>query len=152
MDVSVKIMPLSDKIGKEIPLPAYETSGSAGADLRACMDEPVTLKPLQRALIPTGIAISLPGPEFAALVMARSGLASKEGLTLANAVGLIDSDYRGEIKVAMVNLSDGERTITPGQRIAQLVIAPVCKAGFVTAETLDATERGAGGFGSTGTK
>ncbi|MBQ9980624.1 MAG: dUTP diphosphatase [Oscillospiraceae bacterium] len=150
MDVFVKIQAISDKIGREIPLPTYETNGSAGADLRACMDEPVTLKPLQRALIPTGIAIALPGAEFAALIMARSGLASKEGLTLANAVGLIDSDYRGEIKVAMVNLSDRERTIVPGQRIAQLVIAPVCRGRFALADSLDETARGAGGFGSTG--
>ncbi len=100
--------------------------------------------------MPTGIAVGLPDSGFAAYVMARSGLASKEGLTLSNAVGLIDSDYRGEIKVALINLSEAPRTISPGQRIAQLVVVPVCRARLAPCDGLDETVRGEGGFGSTG--
>ena len=135
---------------KEKQIPFYATEGSAGMDLKACLENDITLKPLERALIPTGIAISLPGPKFGAFLFARSGLASKHGITLANCVGVVDSDYTGEIKVALVNLSNEEYTITNGERIAQMVIMEVAKANFNVCSELDKTERGDGGFGSTG--
>ena len=134
----------------EKTVPFYATSGSAGMDLKACLSEDVTLKPLERALIPTGISILLPGPEYGAFLFARSGLASKHGIALANSVGVIDSDYTGEIKVALVNLSNEEYTVTNGERIAQMVILEVVKADFKVTDRLDDTQRGAGGFGSTG--
>ncbi len=130
--------------------PAYATAGAAAADLCALLDEPLTLAPMQRALIPTGLAIELPGPECVALVYARSGLSIKHGLTMANGVGVIDSDYRGELRVPMVNLGTEPYTVAPGERIAQLCIAPVWQATFVQANDLSDTDRGAGGFGSTG--
>lgn len=130
--------------------PAYATAGAAAADLCALLDEPLTLVPMQRALIPTGLAIELPGPECVALVYARSGLSIKHGLTMANGVGVIDSDYRGELRVPMVNLGTEPYTVQPGERIAQLCIAPVWQAAFVQANDLSDTDRGAGGFGSTG--
>ncbi len=130
--------------------PAYATAGAAAADLCALLDEPLTLAPMQRALVPTGLAIELPGPECVALVYARSGLSIKHGLTMANGVGVIDSDYRGELRVPMVNLGSEPYTIAPGERIAQLCIAPVWQAAFVQADALNDTDRGAGGFGSTG--
>lgn len=130
--------------------PQYATAGSAAADLCAVLDAPLTLASGARAMLPTGLAIQLPGPEVVALVCARSGLAVKHGLTLSNGVGVIDSDYRGEIQVGLVNLSSEAYTIQPGERIAQLMILPVARADFSEAQTLDETPRGAGGFGSTG--
>lgn len=130
--------------------PAYATPGAAAADLCAVLDAPLTLAPLERAMIPTGLAIELPGPDCVALLYARSGLAIKHGLTLPNCVGVIDSDYRGEIKVGLINQSTAPYTIQPGERIAQLCIAPVWQASFTPADALNETERGAGGFGSTG--
>lgn len=130
--------------------PAYATPGAAAADLTAVLDAPLTLAPGARALVPTGLAIALPGTGCVALLYARSGLAIKHGLSLANCVGVIDSDYRGEIKVAVVNLGTESYTIQPGERIAQLCIAPVWQAAFTQADQLDDTERGTGGFGSTG--
>ena len=132
-------------------MPVYATSGAAAADLCALLDEPLTIAPMQRVLVPTGLAIELPGPDCVALVYARSGLSIKHGLCMANGVGVIDSDYRGELRVPMVNLSDAPYTVQPGERVAQLCIAPVWQAAFVPAETLSDTDRGAGGFGSTGT-
>lgn len=131
-------------------VPAYATAGSAAADLCAVLDAPLTLEPLQRALIPTGLAIELPGAHSVALVYARSGLSIKHGVCMANGVGVIDSDYRGELKVPMVNLGKEAYTIQPGERVAQLCIAPVYTAAFVPADELEDTQRGAGGFGSTG--
>ena len=130
--------------------PAYATSGSAAADLCAVLDEPLTVQPMQRVLVPTGLAIELPGAHAVALVYARSGLSIKHGLCMANGVGVIDSDYRGELRVPMVNLSDTPYTIQPGERVAQLCIAPVWQAAFTAADALSDTDRGAGGFGSTG--
>lgn len=130
--------------------PQYATPGSAAADLCAVLSAPLTLAPGARARVPTGIAIQLPGPEYAALVCARSGLATKHGLTLSNGVGVIDSDYRGEIQVGLINLGGEAYTIQPGERIAQLMILPVARADFCQTRTLDETPRGAGGFGSTG--
>lgn len=153
--MKLKIKALSPKIGNEIPLPSYATSGSAGLDLRACIDAPLYLPGTasglpNSVLVPTGIAIELPGPEYVALVYARSGLAVKYGVTLSNCVGVIDSDYRGEIKVGLVNLSGKAYTIQPGERIAQLVITPVHQADIELVDELDDTDRGSGGFGSTG--
>ena len=141
-------------------VPEYMTAGAAGCDLSAALDEPVTLPPLGRAMIPTGIAIALP-EGFEGQVRPRSGLAAREGITVLNAPGTIDSDYRGEIQIVLINLSDSSRVIAPGERIAQLVVAPVSRASFELVEAgsrqqeqLAAgrveTARGAGGFGHTG--
>ena len=130
--------------------PAYATPGAAAADLCAVLDAPLTLEPGQRAMVPTGLAIELPGPDCVALVYARSGLAIKQGVTLSNCVGVIDSDYRGEIKVGLVNLGAAPVTLSPGERVAQLCIAPVWQANFAPADELSDSQRGAGGFGSTG--
>lgn len=130
--------------------PAYATPGAAAADLCAVLDAPLTLEPGQQAMVPTGLAIELPGPDCVALVYARSGLAIKQGVTLSNCVGVIDSDYRGEIKVGLVNLGAAPVTLAPGERVAQLCIAPVWQAAFAPAEELSDTDRGTGGFGSTG--
>ena len=135
----------------DLPLPAYETAGSAGMDLRAAVaqDAPVTLKPGQRDMIPTGLAIALP-PGFEAQVRPRSGLAAKNGVTCLNSPGTVDSDYRGEVKVILVNLGKEDFVIRRGDRIAQMVIAPVTQAAWLEVRSLDGTARGAGGFGSTG--
>ena len=133
-----------------VQLPGRATAGSAGMDLRALLEEPLTLEPGGRASVPTGIAIGLPSPETVGLVFARSGLAIKHGLALSNGVGVIDSDYTGEIRVGLVNLSDTAYTIQPDERIAQLVVMPVCLPDILEVEELDQTERGAGGFGSPG--
>ena len=133
------------------PLPAYETEGSAGMDLRADIDTSVTLRPLERAMIPTGLFIELP-LGYEAQVRPRSGLAAKRGLTCLNSPGTIDSDYRGEIKVILVNLSNDIQEIAPAERIAQMVIAKHERVVFQEVSSLNSTIRGAGGFGSTGTK
>lgn len=148
--MKLKIKAVSPKIGRELPWPQRATAGSAGMDLAACMDEAVTIAPRQLVRIPTGIAIALPGPEYVALVYARSGLGIKHGITLSNGVGVIDSDYRGEIMVGLTNLSDVPYTVQPGDRIAQLVVTPVVLPEVERVEELDDTSRGAGGFGSTG--
>ncbi len=131
----------------DLPLPAYETSGAAGMDLRAA--ESVTLKPGARHLVPTGLAIALP-PGFEAQVRPRSGLAVKHGVTVLNAPGTIDSDYRGEVKVPLINHGQEDFVITRGDRIAQMVIAPVTQASWTEVNVLGETARGAGGFGSSG--
>ena len=131
-------------------VPAYATAGAAAADLCAALEEPLTIAPMQRVLVPTGLAIELPDAGCVALVYARSGLSIKHGLCMANGVGVIDSDYRGELRVPMVNLSNEPYTIQPGERVAQLCIAPVWQAAFTSADELTDTQRGAGGFGSTG--
>ena len=131
------------------PLPTYETEHSAGLDLRAALSEAVVLAPGERGLISTGLFIEIP-LGYEAQVRPRSGLALKRGLTLLNAPGTIDADYRGEVGVIMVNLSAEEQRIDPGERIAQLIFAPVTRGEWIEVETLDETERGSGGFGSTG--
>ena len=131
------------------PVPAYATALSAGMDLRACLEAPVTLGPLERTLVPTGLYIALPAG-FEAQVRPRSGLAAKHGITVLNTPGTIDADYRGEIKVILVNLSNTPFEIVPGERIAQLVVARHERVEWEETGTLDETERGAGGFGSTG--
>ncbi len=148
--MELKLKALSPKLGKDIPFPSYATAGSAGMDLRACLDAPLTLAPGDRVGVPTGFAIALPGPEWVAYIFARSGLGIKNGITLPNCVGVIDSDYRGEIIVALTNLSDTPYTIQPGDRVAQLVVSPVTQAHITLTDELDETGRGAGGFGSTG--
>lgn len=148
--MELKIKALSPKIGTEIPLPHFATAGAACMDLCACMDQPVTLAAGERRLIPTGIAIALPSADYVALVFARSGLGIKQGVCLSNGVGVIDSDYRGEIGVGLVNLGNGPYTVHPGDRIAQLMVTPVVRPVVVQAEELDETARGTGGFGSTG--
>ena len=148
--MELKIKALSPKIGQEIPAPHFATAGSAAMDLCACIDEPVTLMPGERRRIPHGIAIALPSPEYVALVFARSGLATKEGITLANCVGVIDSDYRGEIGVGLHNTSEADYTVNPGDRIAQLMITPVIRPSVALVEELPSSQRGSGGFGSTG--
>ena len=148
--MELKIMPLSPKIGKQIPLPSFATPGSAAMDLYACIDEPITLQPRERRLIPNGISIALPGPDYVALVFARSGLASKKGIAMANGVGVIDSDYRGPLMAAIINQSDEPYTIAPGDRICQLMIVPVVQPTITVVSELDETARGSGGFGSTG--
>jgi dUTP pyrophosphatase len=132
-----------------IPLPAYATKGAAGVDLAADLDEPITLSPGDRALVPTGIAIALP-PGFEGQVRPRSGWAWRSGVTLLNSPGTIDSDYRGEIQVVLVNLGREPVTIQPGDRIAQLVVAPVVRVQWCEVAELESTARGSGGFGHTG--
>ena len=148
--MNLKIKYVSPKIGKEISAPFYASAGAAAMDLCACVDEPVTVEPRALVSIPTGIAIALPSAEYVALVFARSGLGIKHGVTLSNGVGVIDSDYRGEIRVGLTNLSDTPYTVSPGDRIAQLAVMPVVQAQLEVCGSLDETERGQGGFGSTG--
>ncbi len=131
-------------------LPAYATSGSAGLDLRACLDAPLTLQANAWQLVPTGIAIYLQNPGYAALILPRSGLGHKHGIVLGNLVGLIDSDYQGQLMVSAWNRSDVAFTIEPMERIAQLVIVPVLQAEFNVVDAFAASERGEGGYGSTG--
>lgn len=142
----LKIKKLSDKA--EVPLRA--TSGSAGMDLKACIDEPVTINPGERRLISTGLAVALESADYVAYIFARSGLAVKLGITLSNCVGVIDSDYRGELKVGLINQSNEPYTVNSGERIAQLVISPVILPEVLVVDSLEETERNAGGFGSTG--
>lgn len=132
-------------------LPAYATALSAGMDLRANIDSPITLRPLERSLVPTGIYIALP-PGHEAQIRPRSGLATKHGITVINSPGTVDADYRGELRVSLVNLSNEPFTIEDGERIAQMIVARHETIEWLEVETLDETERGAGGWGSTGTK
>lgn len=144
--IDVKVRRLRD----DAVLPYYATSGAAGLDLVACLDNKLVLQPSERSLVPTGIAISLPDRNWVALVFARSGLATRSGVALANGVGVIDADYRGEIMCALMNLGDSPVTIEPGDRIAQIAFMPVAVGRLIEVAQLDATERGQGGFGSTG--
>lgn len=148
MKVKIKVIPTA--CGKTAPLPEYQSEYSAGADLCACVDEAVTIAPHSRALIPSGFAIEMESNDCGAFIFARSGLASKKGICLANSVGVVDSDYRGEIKVALLNTSDEPYTVQPFERIAQLVFMPVIKGVFEISDTLGDTARADGGFGSTG--
>ena len=139
---------LDARIGSEFPLPDYATGGSAGMDLRACVDAPLTIEPGQAELIPTGLSIYIADPSLAAMILPRSGLGHKHGLVLGNLVGLIDSDYQGPLMVSCWNRGQQAYTIEPGERIAQLVIVPVVQASFRAVESFEATDRGEGGFGS----
>ncbi len=146
----VKLKILDSRIGKEFPLPNYATDGSAGMDLRACLDEPLTLQPGETKLINTGMAMHLADPTMAATILPRSGLGHKHGIVLGNLVGLIDSDYQGPLMVSCWNRSSEVYTIQPGERIAQLVIVPVLRANFEIVNEFNQSERGEGGFGSSG--
>lgn len=150
MKQKVKVKVLSEKIGNAIALPEYGTAGSAGLDLRACIDEPLQLAPGAVALIPTGLAIYLEDPNLAAMILPRSGLGHKHGIVLGNLVGLIDSDYQGELKVSCWNRGADHYTIAAGERIAQMVVVPVIQADFELVDDFSASVRGAGGFGHTG--
>ena len=147
----IQVKVLDRRIGDTIPFPHYATDGSAGLDLRACLDGPLDIAPGETHLIPTGLAIYLEDPSLAAMILPRSGLGHKHGIVLGNLVGLIDSDYQGELMVSCWNRGQQPFTITTGERIAQLVIVPVVQAAFEVVTDFAATSRGEGGFGSTGT-
>ncbi|WP_036770031.1 dUTP diphosphatase [Photorhabdus australis] len=146
--IDVKI--LDPRIGKEFPLPTYATPGSAGLDLRACLDKAVELVPGQTELLPTGLAIHIGDEQLAAVILPRSGLGHKHGVVLGNLVGLIDSDYQGQLMVSVWNRGDKAFTVEPGERIAQMVFVPVVQAEFNLVEDFAASERGCGGFGHSG--
>lgn len=146
----IELKILDARIGNEFPLPDYATPGSAGMDLRACLDEAVTLEPGQTQLLPTGLAIHIADPSLAATILPRSGLGHKHGIVLGNLVGLIDSDYQGQLMVSCWNRGQDTFTIEPGERIAQLVFVPVVQAQFEIVEDFADSERGEGGFGHTG--
>lgn len=147
--IEVKI--LDSRIGSEYPLPEYATPGSAGMDLRACLDEKLVLPPGKTELIPTGIAMHISDPGLCATILPRSGLGHKRGIVLGNLVGLIDSDYQGPLMVSVWNRGEETQEIQPGERIAQLVILPVIQAQFEVVDDFQESERGQGGFGSSGT-
>ncbi len=147
-DIELKI--LDPRIGNEFPLPDYATPGSAGMDLRACIDASISLQPGETKLIPTGIAIHIADPSLAATILPRSGLGHKHGIVLGNLVGLIDSDYQGQIFISCWNRSDTAFEINPGDRMAQLVFLPVVMAKFKVVEDFDTSDRGEGGFGHSG--
>lgn len=146
----IKLRILDDRIGKEFPLPEHATAGSAGMDLRACIDQPIELKPGETQLIPTGIAIHIADANLAATILPRSGLGHKHGIVLGNLVGLIDSDYQGPLMVSCWNRSDSVFTLTPGERLAQLVFLPIVQATFEIVDSFESSQRGAGGFGHSG--
>ena len=146
----IELKVLSPRIGKEVPLPKRATDGSAGLDLRACLDQPLDLAPGQTALIPTGVAIHLADPKLAAVIIPRSGLGHKHGIVLGNLVGLIDSDYQGELMISCWNRGAHAFRIEPGERIAQLVVVPVVPVEFEVVEDFAESRRGSGGFGHTG--
>lgn len=150
MKQSIQLKILDKRMGNEFPLPEYATHGSAGLDLRACLDEPLQLAPNETVLLPTGLAIYIANPNMAATILPRSGLGHKHGIVLGNLVGLIDSDYQGELKVSCWNRGNDNFTISPGERIAQLVFVPVIQADFQVVDNFDESERGSGGFGHTG--
>ncbi|AHI28607.1 dUTP diphosphatase [Marinobacter similis] len=142
---------LDERIGNQIAFPEYATDGSAGLDLRACLDQPLTLEPGQTQLIKTGLSIHIGDPALAAMILPRSGLGHKHGIVLGNLVGLIDSDYQGELMVSCWNRGQTTFTIEVGERIAQLVLVPVVQADFEVVSEFNVSDRGEGGFGSTGT-
>jgi dUTP pyrophosphatase len=146
--VHIKI--LDPRLGTDFPLPDYATDGSAGLDLRACVDRPMVVAPGETQLVPTGFAMHMQDSDLAAVILPRSGLGHKHGIVLGNLVGLIDSDYQGQVFVSCWNRSDADFTIEPGARIAQLVFLPVVKARWERVEEFEASDRGGGGFGHTG--
>jgi dUTP pyrophosphatase len=146
----IQLKILDPRLGNEFPLPHYATDGSAGMDMRACLDEPLQLAPGDTRLIPTGLAIHVADTGLAAVLLPRSGLGHKHGVVLGNLVGLIDSDYQGQVFVSCWNRGEKTFLVEPGERIAQMVIVPVVRAEFEIVEDFDASERGVGGFGHTG--
>ena len=150
MKEHIQLKILNPKIGQDFPLPSYATPGSAGLDLRACLDEPLQISPGETVLLPTGIAVYIANPNLAATILPRSGLGHKHGIVLGNLVGLIDSDYQGELKISCWNRSNDVFTVSPGERVAQLVFLPVVQAEFQLVDDFDESARGSGGFGHTG--
>ncbi|HEX5047105.1 MAG TPA: dUTP diphosphatase [Gammaproteobacteria bacterium] len=148
--VKVDLKILNPRIGRDFPLPKRATAGSAGLDLRACLDQPLDLAPGATALIPTGLAIHIADPKLAALIIPRSGLGHKHGIVLGNLVGLIDSDYQGELMISCWNRGAQPFRIEPGERVAQLVVVPVVQVDFEVVESFEESARGSGGFGHTG--
>ncbi|MFG0635813.1 dUTP diphosphatase [Acinetobacter soli] len=148
MKVQVKL--LDPRLGKEWPLPTYATAGSAGLDLRACLDDAIEIEPGQTVLVKTGMAIYIQDTQFAGMILPRSGLGHKHGIVLGNLVGLIDSDYQGELMISVWNRGQTTFRLEPGERLAQYVLVPVVQAEFEQVEDFVATDRGAGGFGHTG--
>jgi dUTP pyrophosphatase len=146
----LRVRILDPRIGRSIPLPQYATAGSAGLDLRACLDAPLVLAPGRTELIPTGLAIHLDDPGLAAVILPRSGLGHRHGIVLGNLVGLIDSDYQGQVMISAWNRGDTPFTIAPGERIAQMVVVPVVQVEIEVVESFDESARGAAGFGSSG--
>lgn len=146
--VQVKI--LDSRVGDQIPMPTYATPGSAGLDLRVCIDEPMQIAAGDTVLLPTGLSVYIADPALAAVILPRSGLGHKHGIVLGNLVGLIDSDYQGELKISCWNRGQEHFTIEPGDRIAQLVFLPIVRADFKLVEAFDESDRGEGGFGSSG--
>jgi dUTP pyrophosphatase len=147
---SLQVKILDPRLGTDLPMPTYATSGSAGMDLRACIDESIELRPGQTALIPTGMAIHIADPGLCAMLLPRSGLGHKHGLVLGNLVGLIDSDYQGQLMISCWNRGEHAFVIEPGDRIAQMVLVPVVQASFAIVETFDNSCRGNRGFGHSG--
>ena len=150
MNPSIQIKILDPRVGESIELPQYATPGSAGLDLRVCLNEPLQIRSQETVLLPTGLAIYIEDPMLAAVILPRSGLGHKHGIVLGNLVGLIDSDYQGELKISCWNRNADYFTIQPGDRIAQLVFLPIVRAGFQVVENFAQTSRGEGGFGSSG--
>ena len=148
--MELKVKAVSEKIGRALPAPFDASAGAAAMDLHACLDSAVTIPAGGRTVVPTGIAIALPSADYVALVLARSGLGIKHGVVPSNCVGVIDSDYRGEVMVGLSNSGASDYTVRPGDRIAQLMVVPVVQARVTLVDELDETDRGAGGFGSTG--
>ena len=149
MSVTVDLKILDERLGQSIPMPTYATEGSAGLDLRACLEEALTIEPGETHLIPTGMAIHLDDPGLAAMLLPRSGLGHKHGIVLGNLVGLIDSDYQGQLMVSVWNRGNTSFTVEIGERIAQMVIVPVIQPEFKIVNDFDESDRGEGGFGST---
>ena len=146
----IQLKILDSRIGESIPLPAYAREGSAGLDLRVCINEPLHIEPQQTVLLPTGLSIYIADPKLAAVILPRSGLGHKHGIVLGNLVGLIDSDYQGELKISCWNRSAEPFTVNPGERIAQLVFLPIIQAAFEVVDEFMQTKRGEEGFGSSG--
>jgi len=147
---TIELKILDPRLGHDIPLPEYATTGAAGLDLRACLPEPLTVQPGETHLIPTGLAIHISDPALAAMVLPRSGLGHKHGIVLGNLVGLIDSDYQGELLVSCWNRGQTPFTLAVGERIAQMIIVPVVRAKFAVVSEFTPSERGTGGFGHSG--
>lgn len=147
---AIQLKILDPRVCDSIPLPAYATDGSAGLDLRVCINEPIQIAPQETVLLPTGISIYIADPKLAAVILPRSGLGHKNGIVLGNLVGLIDSDYQGELKISCWNRGSEHFTVNPGERIAQLVFIPVVQAAFEIVDNFTESARGEGGFGSSG--
>ena len=150
MEKAIQLKILDPRVGNAIALPSYATAGSAGLDLRVCIDEPIQIASQETVLLPTGLAIYIADPNLAAVILPRSGLGHKHGIVLGNLVGLIDSDYQGELKISCWNRGLEHFTVNPGERIAQLVFLPVVRAAFELVDEFKESQRGQGGFGSSG--